>query len=192
MNKREKQRQERKEQILLCSMDMIISRGYEATKIRDIAKRLGISTGLFFNYFESKEKVYEELVKIGVSGPENILQLSLQKSSPLEIFQTLTAAIFDSIRSYSFTAKMFMLMVQAIHSEATPESVKKIVGTFDMMAPVLPIIEQGQQNGEFKKGDTTALAVAYWGAIQGIAESIAVHPALPLPEVDWIMDILKA
>jgi AcrR family transcriptional regulator len=74
LNKREQQRMERRQQILECSLDMIIGRGYEAMKIRDIARKLNISTGLFFNYFESKEKVYEELIKLGISGPENVLR----------------------------------------------------------------------------------------------------------------------
>lgn len=192
MNKREQQRNDRRNQILQCSLDMIVRNGYEAMKIRDIAKKLGISLGLFFNYFASKEEVYLELVKIGMQGPENVLNLDFETESPIKIFENITEAIFNSLKSSSMTAKMFLLMSQAVNSEAAPESVKEILKSFDAITPVLPIIERGKQLGEIKIGNSTALAVAYWGAVQGIAESFALHPELPFPESSWVTDILRA
>ena len=192
MNKREQQRVDRRNQILLCSLDMIVRNGYEAMKIRDIAKKLGISLGLFFNYFASKEEVYLELVRIVMKGPENVLDLDFEIDSPIKIFENITETIFNSLKSSSMTAKMFLLMSQAVNSEAAPESVKEMIKNFDAITPVLPIIERGQQLGEIKIGNPTALAIAYWGAVQGIAESFALHPELPFPESSWVTDILRA
>ena len=192
MNKREQQRLERREQILNCSLDMIISRGYDAMKIRDIADKLNISTGLFFNYFESKEKVYEELVKIGLSGPENVLKLNIDGVRPIELFEKMAETIFESLKSYTMTAKMFILITNTIKSESTPESVKKLISNLNVIDPVLPIIIKGQQLREIREGDPTALALAYWGAIQGIAETYALYPNLPLPNSSWIVDVLRA
>ncbi len=183
---------ERREQILYCSLDLFISRGYEATKIRDIAKRLNISTGLFFNYFASKEKVYEELITYGTMGPKSLFTQMLGGPSPLRMLEDMTQAIFEAIKTDSFTSKMFLLMVQAMQSEATPDSVKQILQGFDMVTPSVALISQGQQMGEIRPGDPLALASAYWGAIQGIAENMALAPNVPLPEVDWIVDILRA
>ncbi|MFL0269356.1 TetR/AcrR family transcriptional regulator [Candidatus Clostridium radicumherbarum] len=192
MNKREQQRQDRRNQILLCSLDMIISRGYEAMKIRDIAKKLEISTGLFFNYFVSKEEVYEELVRIGVQGPENVLKFNPSITSPIKIFENITDNIFNALITSSMSAKMFLLMSQAANSEAAPEKVKEMLRNLDAITPVLTVIKKGQQLGEIKSGNPTALAVAYWGAVQGIAESYAMRPELPLPESSWVVDILRA
>jgi AcrR family transcriptional regulator len=192
MNKREQQRQERRNQILLCSLDMIISRGYEAMKIRDIANKLEISIGLFFNYFASKEEVYEELVRIGLQGPESVLRFSPSITSPIKIFENITDNIFNALKASSMSAKMFLLMAQAANTETAPEKVKEMLRSFDAITPVLPVIERGQKLGEIKSGNLIALAVAYWGAVQGIAESYALHPELPLPESSWIVDILRA
>jgi AcrR family transcriptional regulator len=192
VNKREQQRTERREQILNCSLDMIISRGYGAMKIRDIADQLGISTGLFFNYFESKEKVYEELIQIGLSGPANVLQLNGENVPPIELFEKMTAYIFGAIKTYSLTARMFLLMSQSLKSETAPESVKKMLAQFDVTTPLLPVIRRGQLLGQIKPGEPVALLIAYWGAVQGIAENYAFHPELPLPEASWVVDILRA
>lgn len=191
-NKREKQRTERRQQILECGLDMIVNRGFEATKIRDIADRLQISVGLFFNYFESKEKLYEELVKIGLSGPASVLKLNTNEIEPISLFEKMTEVIFESLRNYSITAKMFLLMAQTIRSETAPESVKKLVAGFDVVTPLLPVIRKGQQLGRIKAGDPTALAIAYWGAVQGIAGYFALCSDLPLPQSSWVVDILRA
>jgi AcrR family transcriptional regulator len=183
---------ERRQQILECSLDMIISRGYEAMKIRDIAKKLNISTGLFFNYFESKEKVYEELIKLGISGPENVLKMNIDGIDPIELFEKMTSAIFEYLKADPFTGKMFLLMAQTIRLESAPESVKNLVAHMDSVTPILPVIVKGQQMGEIKQGDPVALAIAYWGAVQGVAETFALCPDMPLPESDWIVDILRA
>lgn len=192
LNKREQQRMERRNQILDCSLDMLISRGYEAMKIRDIAQKLNISTGLFFNYFESKEKVYEELIKIGISGPENVLKMNVEGIDPIELFEKMTYAIFEYLKADPFTRKMFLLMTQTARSESAPESVKNLIAHLDSITPILPVIAKGQQLGEIKQGNPAALAVAYWGAIQGVAETFALYPDIPFPKSDWIVDILRA
>jgi AcrR family transcriptional regulator len=190
--RREKQRTERRQQILECGLDMIVSRGFGATKIRDIADRLQISVGLFFNYFESKEKLYEELVKVGLSGPASVLKLNTDEIEPIVLFEKMTEVIFESLRTYSVTAKMFLLMAQTIKSETAPENVKKLVAGFDVITPLLPVIRKGQQLGQIKAGDPTALAIAYWGSVQGVSEYFALWSNLPLPQSSWIVDVLRA
>ncbi len=192
MNKRQQQRNDRRQQILECALDMIIRRGFAATTIRDIAKKLNISTGLFFNYFESKEQIYVELVKIGMDGPKCVLeQLSDTTLPPIGALEKITEDIFKALRTDSFTAKMFFLMPQTMNSEGIPDSVKEIVSKFDAMTPILPVIVKGQQLGQIKTGDPVALGVAFWSAIQGIAQSLCQRSDIPLPESRWIVDILR-
>jgi AcrR family transcriptional regulator len=191
-NKREKQRLERRQQILICSLDMIIRRGFEAMKIRDIAQRLNISTGLFFNYFESKEQVYEELVKIGLSGPAGVLGLNGMDIAPIDLFEKMADAVLSALKSDAFTGKMFLLMSQVMQRDAVPEKVKRLLEGFDPVTPLLPVIQKGQALGQIKPGDPTALIMTFWGAVQGVAQNYALDTRMPLPESSWITDILRA
>jgi len=189
---REVQKEERRKQILECGLNMMVSRGYEATKIRDIADCLGISVGLFFNYFESKEKLYEELILLGVSGPERLITTTMGDIGAVEQFARMAEFIFNALRTDAFTAKMFLLMAETMRSEVVPESVKKLVSHFDVITPLIPVIEHGQRDGSIRKGNPTALIIAFWGAIQGIAQYAALTPQYPLPESEWIVDILRS
>ena len=190
-NKREKQRLSRKKQILECALDMIIARGFDAMKIRDIADKLNISTGLFFNYFESKEKVYEELVNIGLSGPAHALALDTEGIEPIMLFERITEYIFSALTQDDMTGKMFLLMTQAMRSEAAPEGVKSLLASFDAITPLVKTVIHGQTLHQIKQGDPAALLIAYWGAVQGVAEYHTLYPSLPLPQISWIVDIIR-
>ncbi len=191
-NKREKQRLERRWQILQCSLDMIISRGFEAMKIRDIAQKLNISTGLFFNYFESKEQVYEELVKIGLSGPAGVLELTKNNIAPIDLFEKMADVILSALKADAFNGKMFLLMAQATQRDSVPESVKRLLEGFDPVTPLIPVLQKGQALGQIKPGNPAALILTYWGAVQGVAQNYALDTRMPLPESSWIADILRA
>lgn len=49
-------------------MELFVGRGYYENKITDIAAAVPMSTGLMIHYFESKEELLLELVKMGVAA----------------------------------------------------------------------------------------------------------------------------
>jgi AcrR family transcriptional regulator len=50
--------EERKQEIIDTAMQIFAEKGYEATSVTDIAKRMGVASGLFYKYFPSKEELY--------------------------------------------------------------------------------------------------------------------------------------
>lgn len=172
-----------------AGLNLFIRKGYAATKTLDISQAAGISEGLLFHYFETKEKLYEELVKIGISGPQSIL--TGIKSEPLEFFLTAAKVIFEYVEADSFVAKMFVLMKQAQFNDAAPQSIKEILKENKILSVSIEKIKMGQKNGTIRKGDPFALSLAYWGAVQGIAEQAALFPELPIPQSEWIADIIR-
>ncbi|HPL54664.1 MAG TPA: TetR/AcrR family transcriptional regulator [Bacillota bacterium] len=189
MTTREEQKEKRKAEILDTALDLFICKGYAATKISDIARRAGMSVGLMFHYFKSKEKLYEELIKIGISGPMGVMAQS--NTEPFLFFKNSAEFILGLVKAEPFAAKMFVLMSQAYYSEATPKSIKDMLSGFDIYGQTVALIEQGQRNGTIREGNPLALAIAYWSAIQGIAGQLALNPSLPCPESRWIIDILR-
>lgn len=54
-------REQRKEQILNAALELFAQLGYHATSMSQISKKAGISKGLSYNYFESKEEILSTL-----------------------------------------------------------------------------------------------------------------------------------
>lgn len=189
MGIREQQKEKRRKEILLAGLDLFIRRGYSATKIKDIADQVGMSVGLLFHYFETKEKLYEELIRQGVTGPMDIMENN--ELEPLMFFQNMVEQIFHYIQIESNSAKMFVLMNQAYYNEAAPTGVKDLLKNFDVYTPSIEWMKKGQEMGTIREGDPYALAVAFLCAIQGIAEQIAMKPFVPCPKSEWIIDIIR-
>jgi len=189
LSTREEQKEQRKQAILEAGLNLFVRMGYNATKISDIAKEVNMSVGLLFHYFESKEKLYEELVRIGLSGTQMVMEYD--KDNPLLFFEKTVSGIFKYIKENPTVAKMFVLMGQANHNEATPQIVKDLVSQVNNITLSVPLIEAGQRLQSIKEGNPLSLSTAFWCSIQGIAEELALHPDTPCPDSDWIVDILR-
>lgn len=59
-----KQYEERKTEILVTAERLFQEKGYEACKVTDIVKELGIAKGTFFYYFPTKEAALNEIIRI--------------------------------------------------------------------------------------------------------------------------------
>ena len=187
--KRAEQKEKRRKEILIVGLDLFIRKGLASTKIQDIADAANMSTGLMFNYFESKEKLYEELIKVGIDTPKKML--NSVEGEGLIFFETIAQQIFSLFKTENYIAKMLVLMNQAKHNEAVPETVKPLLDGMDYVSVSVNKIEQGQKDLTIKDGDPAALAIAFWGAISGIAEEIALGKNNVVPESDWVVDILR-
>jgi len=189
MTTREDQKEKRKQEILYAGLSLFIQKGYSGTTIKDIANVVGMSTGLLFHYFSSKEELYLALVTLGIEGPMSSVQPTPQE--PMAFFESTAERILSYIRMEPFVAKMFVLMHQAYYSDDVPARVKTLLSGFDIYTPTAEIVRQGQANGTIRAGDPLALSIAFWSAIQGAAETLAMHAQLPCPESAWIADILR-
>lgn len=188
--KRSEQKEKRRQEILNTGLELFIRKGYAATRTAEIAKAVGMSEGLLFHYFETKEKLYLALLALANTGKDNIF--SLKGVAPLEFFENTAKTILSYISQEPFAAKLFVLMNRAQYDEALPEQVRNALIRRNDMDYTVKIIRQGQQDGSIRKGDPVALAIAFFMAIQGIAESIARNPDMPKPEPEWIVDIIRS
>lgn len=192
MGKRAQQKEERRQQILSCSLELFIRKGYNGTTVRDIAKKAKVSVGLIFHYFETKEAILQELMNLAQMGVASSISIIKQSLSPIECFEQISNQIFSSFKSYPLTAGVFMLVHQTMMAESTPETIKESLKSMNAIKDTIPIIVEGQRQGDIKRGDPMALCIAFWGAIQGIAESLVWYPDTKVPEAKWIVDILRA
>lgn len=188
---RASQKEQRRFKIMEAALDLFIRRGYSATKIKDIASAVGMSVGLLFHYFDSKELLYTELIKLGTSAPQEMLK-GFGQVDPLTFFELSAQHTLEFARSSMFTAKMFVLMGNAYYSEGIPQEAREIALATNFYKDLVPLVEAGQKNGTIRDGDSLALCTTFWAAIQGSIEAYALNPELPLPQAEWIVDIIRS
>jgi AcrR family transcriptional regulator len=191
MGVRAEQKDKRREDILMAGLDLFVRKGFAATKITDIAEQLNMSRGLLFHYFKSKEVLYEELIGLGLSVLERRTEHLVKE--PLEYFRCAIDTILSQISDEMNTSPMYILMVMALKSEATPEKLKEKINAAygKLMKLNVEKIKLGQAMGQIREGNAEVLALTIISCINGVIENRILNPAMPLPETEWILDIVK-
>lgn len=186
---RKEQKEARRLQIIQVTLDLFVERGYYGTKTSQISKRAGISEGLLFHYFPTKEILLEELIKIGLEGMRIPMQIYAENG--LDFFRQFTEKLFCEVAKKPFIAQMFVFMSHVVRSQDIPERLRKLAFSVNTIAYSQSKVELGQQDGSIRQGDITALSNMYWCTIHGIMEQYALHPEILLPEAEWVVDMLR-
>ncbi|MDE6700711.1 MAG: TetR/AcrR family transcriptional regulator, partial [Acetatifactor sp.] len=160
MTTRAEQKEQRRQQILFKALELFARKGYSDTKIGDIAEAVGMSTGLMFHYFDSKEQLYEELVRMGAAYTN--MPGELPYRNPAEYFEGFLNALFGYVGEQPWVFYMFVLMAQARRSEAVPLHVREIAMGVNQIEQSAKIIEEGQRQGYFREGNAHLLAFTFW------------------------------
>ena len=58
-------RKQKKQLILDTALELFAENGFHATSMNQVAKKAGVSKGLAYNYFESKQDILDEIIKTG-------------------------------------------------------------------------------------------------------------------------------
>lgn len=170
------------------ALELFVTKGYTETKISDIAEALGISVGLLFHYYESKESLYMALVAMGVESTKR--PESIEFDDPLDYFTKFIEGLFAAAEHQPWVFQMFVLMSQA-RRLGIPDEIRQLALSVDQIEFSAEIIRKGQELGSIKDGDPEALSFAFWCSIQGIMEQHLITPEYPLPKAEWITDFLR-
>lgn len=58
-------RKQKKQLIMDSALELFAENGFHATSMSQVAKKAGVSKGLAYNYFESKQEILDEIIKTG-------------------------------------------------------------------------------------------------------------------------------
>ena len=186
---RKEQKEARRIQIIQATLDLFVERGYYGTKTSQISKKAGISEGLLFHYFPTKEILLEELVNIGLEGMR--MPMQIQAENGLDFFYQFTKMLFLQVEKNTFIAKMFVFMAVVAQAEDIPGKLRKLAASVDTIAFCQNWVEAGQKDGSIRKGDVMALSNMYWCSIHGIMSQYVLRPEIPLPEPVWMVGVLQ-
>jgi len=123
----EKIREETKGKILNTALELFAKKGYSRTSISEIAKSAKISKGLVYNYFESKEKLMEEVIKILFVEIGSMFSILETTKDPFEKVQVMIDLMFDWLEDKE---DFWRLYASLLMQEEIKETVEKISENF--------------------------------------------------------------
>lgn len=83
----------------MASMELFATNGFPGTSVNAIAKKAGVSKGLIYNYFESKEDIVKGLVNMMLQMADDIMDKAAAEKamSPKQELKNLIDVFFDTI-----------------------------------------------------------------------------------------------
>ena len=151
----ERRKDARPAEIVDAALDLFVEKGYAATRLDDVAARAGVSKGTLYLYFESKEALFQAVVR------ETIVPLLAQGSQAIARHAGSRAELLRALFAEwwaRFGATRLAGISKVVMAEAGnfPE-----LGAFfqrEVVAPGLElyrqVIEAGVASGEFRAVDT--------------------------------------
>lgn len=104
-------RQEKTKLILDTALELFAEKGYHITSISDITKKAGISKGLIYNYFDSKEAVLRSIIQVGYDTAYNNLDINRDHKLAREEFIHFLRITFRSVRENPRFWKLYSALV---------------------------------------------------------------------------------
>ena len=78
--KRERTKTANRQAILDAAREVFGELGYDAATVRDIIRRTGLASGTFYNYYKSKEEVFDALADDGARRFRPLLRAESEKA----------------------------------------------------------------------------------------------------------------
>jgi AcrR family transcriptional regulator len=144
LNKRSLQALESKKRIFNSAIDLFNEFGFENVTINNICRKAGVSTGLFYNYFDSKDQIIVEVFKnMDLNGKEAFYALPENLSAPEKL---LIMAEYGAIHSLE---KDFLRIVYRRFLTQAKEDVYMLDEDRRFLYKFYnEVIEEGQRNGQ--------------------------------------------
>jgi AcrR family transcriptional regulator len=182
-----------KEKIISAGLQLFSTRGLAATSIQDIANLAGISMGLMYHYYKSKEDLFTELVETAVgSAAESTRVIFNSDRSPAEKIRLFSKEVIDSIAGSDQLSQLFLLMIHYLLVIDLPEKASRIQELgFAPLNHLKRTIFEGQALGEIRPGNPDEMVVMYYASIQGLAISRkTMGDRFVLPNPDFLNGLL--
>lgn len=171
--RREREKRERVNTIILAARDIFFEKGYRAT-MDEIAERAELSKGTLYLYFRSKDELYISVILEGFHLLEDRLRRVLKRAKGAESrVRAVYYAFIDHClenKAYFRTTQYFL--TEDARANTSPDLVETINrSTGELMQYGVRVIREGVEKGVFRKDiDPGIVALAVWRMATGILD----------------------
>lgn len=175
------------QKILEAAMQLFVQKGFAPTSVQDIADLAGVSVGLVYRHFASKDALFAHIVQGATEGLAAVTQSLEQDGDPAEQMRALAQEMYDDMAKGDDLCNLMVLISQAFLShDATPGLDALIAQDTQMIRAAAHVIQRGQQSGAFSPGDPLQMATLFYSSIQGLGlmkHTMGAAFIMPVPEL---------
>jgi AcrR family transcriptional regulator len=184
-------RQTSRLRLLEAATIVFMQKGYAGARMADIASEAGMSHGLAFHYYTSKEAMFVAVVEMtmGYAREMAVAAASAEGSAAHKLRALCSRMLEGAQENSAHTA----IMLQTASSSAAPAEARAMLAraTADIAAAIAQLISQAQAAGELGTGSPAVLSRTLIAVMSGLALSVADgEQANTFPTVDIVFRLL--
>ncbi|MFE3575513.1 TetR/AcrR family transcriptional regulator [Lysinibacillus sp. NPDC059133] len=167
----------KRKKILTEAIHLFAEKGFEGTKIQEVAKASGVSFGSVFTYFENKETLFHAAVVEPLKKyEEDILNFNPEEQ---DLIQELESMIKKQIKIFANSGSYLNLVVFIIAQNKEYKDTFKELDLFNInfRIKLIHLIENGQKKGLLYKQNPTYIATAYTSLLMGLRLNLIDDPS---------------
>lgn len=169
--------EERREEILEVTCQVVIERGFAGTRIADVAKKLGVSSSLIHYHFDSKEQLLAEA--FAHYAKKDVAEMLAEvEAAPTSVAQ-LDRVVQNYVPEGSDDME-WMLWIDGWGEALRNPMMKRISQELDAQSAELleTVIRRGVDRAEFVCTDPAAAAMRITALVDGLAIQFAAHEGM--------------
>jgi AcrR family transcriptional regulator len=152
------------DRILLSSLQLFSTKGYDATSVREICEAAGITKPTLYHFYGSKEGVYRALVEgVLTRFTADVERLLAQPGAVGDRLRAVARVYFERAVAQPDLVRFIFGLVHNPPSSAPDVGIPAFYKT--MVASVAAAVEDGVRAGELAPGHTGVRMLAYMGAL---------------------------
>lgn len=199
--RKEREKERRRQQILVAAKRMFSDKGYNRTTMEDIANEAELSPGTLYLYFKNKEELFASLsLRILQYTIIRIEEVSNDQSTgSIAKLQALKSAMFDV---YEFDPTSLINMFHLQSSETLKNLSPVVLAEFNSlsekaMSVFTEIFEDGIKEGVFIESPPNALTDTFWSLFSGVVlweaskKNMDVNKDFMRDTLDFAFDLFK-
>lgn len=165
-----------RENIINSAMSLFATNGFHTTSMAQISSAAGISKGLIYNYYFSKEALLDAIIQNGFSEIDLMLNENLSDLNPKEeLISQITQAFQAYQTNFDFWKLYFQIIMQpAIFSKYSKQLQKFLNGQIIKMTNLFT--SAGISHPEYRARIVAAL-------LDGIGFHLIIDPNYPLEDI---------
>ena len=174
--------EERRAQIIESAINVFARQGFANTRMDDVAAESGLSKGLLYWYFKSKEEIIIAIADL-LFGAEfqKMQKLSVGGQTARACLESFLDIFLEDLRGMLKVAPViYEFYALAFHNAIVRKVMQEYLGRF--VAILEPIVQHGMDNGEFTPGDARQMTIAIGSALEGTLLLWAYAPKMVHPE----------
>lgn len=180
--RKEREKQQRREEIVLAAEKVFFSKGFDLTTMDDIAEEAELSKGTLYLYFKNKEDLHMAVARRSIHLLRTItLKAATGEGNALEKLGRMGRATIEFSRKDPDRMKAIMTLeeMEPETLSVTTSDVQDLIYKESTVGTVIQVVEQGV-NEKVIRSDIPVLLVAHtlWMTVLSVVRFVTMKPAL--------------